>query len=145
MRFAICQAHTSRLIAIIDDNDAMQDSLCDLIESAGFEAKCFGSAAAFLDSDLRGKAVSLIVDILMPKMSGLELQARLKEEKCQVPMIFITAHEDASLRTQAMREGALGCLVKPFDHRLLLNTLRAVVDTQTTPAMHSSVHPLFQS
>jgi FixJ family two-component response regulator len=116
---------TSKLIAIIDDNESMQDSLRDLIESGGFEAQCFGSAKAFLESDLRWRAACLIVDIRMPKMSGLELQARLKEEGCNNPIIFITAFDDAEVRAQAMKEGAVEFLSKPFDHQLLLKMLRS--------------------
>jgi FixJ family two-component response regulator len=116
------------LIAIIDDDKSMQDSLCDLIESTGLVARCFGSAEAFLESDLHTRAACLIVDIRMPKMSGLELQARLKEEECDIPIIFITAYGDARMRIQAMREGAVEFLAKPFDHQLLLKTVRAALD-----------------
>jgi FixJ family two-component response regulator len=119
------------MIAIVDDNESMQDSLCDLIESGGFEARCFGSAKAFLESDLHGKATCLIVDIRMPKMSGLELQARLKQEECNVPIIFITAFDDAEIRDQAMKEGAVELLAKPFDHRLFLEILRRTLDNET--------------
>src|SRR5437016_8437311 len=118
----------SKLICIIDDNESMQDSLRDLIESGGFEARCFGSAKAFLESDLHTRAACLIVDIRMPKMSGLELQARLKEDECDIPIIFITAYGDARMRIQAMREGAVEFLAKPFDHQLLLKTVRAALD-----------------
>jgi FixJ family two-component response regulator len=114
----------SKLIAIIDDNESMQDSLGDLIESGGFETQCFGSAKAFLESDLRGRAACMIVDIRMPNMSGLELQARLKQEGCNIPVIFITAFDDAETRAQAMREGAVGFLTKPFDHQMLLKMVR---------------------
>src|ERR1700723_2429117 len=117
----------SKLIAIIDDNESMQDSLCDLIESGGFEAQCFGSAKAFLESDLHGRAACLVVDIRMPKISGLELQARLKKQECKVPIIFITAYDDAEIRAQAMKEGAVEFLAKPFDHQLLLKMLRHTV------------------
>jgi FixJ family two-component response regulator len=119
------------LIAIIDDNESMQDSLCDLIESVGLEAQCFGSAKAFLESDLHRRAECLIVDIRMPKMSGLELQARLKQEKCNVPIIFITAFDDAEIRVQAMKEGAVDFLAKPFNHQLLLKMLRGTLDSET--------------
>ena len=119
----------SKLICIIDDNESMQDSLRDLIESGGFEAQCFGSAKAFLESDLHRRAACLIVDIRMPKMSGLELQARLKQQECNVPIIFITAHDDAKLRAQAMKEGAAEFLAKPFDHQLLLRMLRGTLDS----------------
>jgi FixJ family two-component response regulator len=118
----------SKLIAIIDDDEAMQDSLRDLLEAAGLAARCFGSAEEFLQSDLYGKAACLIVDIRMPKMSGLELQARLKEEESDVPIIFITAHGDARMRIQAMRRGAVEFLAKPFDHRLLLRRVRAALE-----------------
>ena len=122
---------TSKLIAIIDDNESMQDSLGDLIESGGFEARSFGSAQAFLESDLHSRAACLIVDIRMPKMSGLELQARLKQEGCNIPIIFITAYDDAEIRAEAMKEGAVEFLAKPFDHQLLLKLLRGTLDSGT--------------
>jgi len=118
----------SKLIAIIDDDEAMQDSLRDLMEAAGLAARCFGSAEEFLESDLHTRAACLIVDIRMPKMSGLQLQARLKEEECNIPIIFITAHGDARMRIRAMREGAVEFLAKPFDHHLLLKRVRAAID-----------------
>jgi FixJ family two-component response regulator len=119
---------TSKLIAIIDDDESMQDSLQDLIESTGLVAQCFGSAEEFLESDLHRRAGCVVADIRMPKMSGLELQARLKEEECDIPIIFITAHGNARMRIQAMRQGAVEFLAKPFDHQLLLKTVRAALD-----------------
>ena len=118
----------SKLIAIIDDNELMQDSLCDLIESGGLEAQCFGSAKAFLESDLHPTIACLIVDIRMPKMSGLELQGRLKQEESNLPIIFITAFDDAEVRPQAMKEGAVEFLAKPFNHQLLLKLLRDTIN-----------------
>ena len=118
----------SKLIAIIDDDESMQDSLRDLIESAGLVAQCFGSAEDFLESGLHRQVACLITDILMPKMSGLQLQARLKEEECDIPIIFITAYGDARMRIQAMREGAVEFFAKPFDHQLMLKTVRAALD-----------------
>ena len=120
---------TSKLIAIIDDDEAIQDSLRDLMEAAGLVARCFGSAEEFLASGLHRQAACLIADILMPKMSGLQLQTRLKDEECNIPIIFITAHGDARIRIQAMREGAVELLAKPFDHHLLLKMVRAALDT----------------
>src|SRR6266852_8048112 len=119
---------TSKLIAIIDDDESICDSLRDLMESAGLEARCFGSAEEFLESGLHRQAACLITDILMPKMSVLELQTRLKDEECDIPIIFITAYGDARMRIQAMREGAVEFLAKPFDHQLLLKTVRAALD-----------------
>ena len=118
----------TKLIAIVDDDDAMQDSLRDLMEAAGLVARCFGSAEEFLESRLHRQAACLITDILMPKMSGLELQTRLRDEECDIPIVFITAFGDARMRIQAMREGAVEFLAKPFDHQLLLKTVRAALD-----------------
>jgi FixJ family two-component response regulator len=122
------RAQTSKVIAIIDDDESMRDSLRDLIESAGLVARRFGSAEEFLGSDLHRRTACVIADIRMPKMSGLELQARLKGEECDIPIIFITAHGDARMRIRAMREGAVEFLVKPFDHQLLVKTVRAALD-----------------
>jgi FixJ family two-component response regulator len=105
--------HNSRLVAIVDDDQSVQRSLQDLIESDGLSALCFGSAEQFLDSQARSKVACLIADIRMPGMSGFELQAELKAERCRVPVIFITAHGDAEMRTLAMGDGAVEFLTKP--------------------------------
>jgi FixJ family two-component response regulator len=67
----------------------------------------------------------------MPKISGLELQARLKQQKCHVPIIFVTAFNDAEIRAQALKDGAVEVLAKPFDHQLLLKLLRCTLDSET--------------
>jgi FixJ family two-component response regulator len=122
----------SKLVAVIDDDESMQVSLCDLIESTGLVARCFGSAEEFLEYDLHCEVGCLIADILMPKMSGLQLQARLKEEECDIPIIFMTAYGDARIRIRAMREGAVEFFAKPFDHQLMLKTVRAALDMRAT-------------
>jgi FixJ family two-component response regulator len=81
--------HNSRLVAIVDDDESVQRSLQDLIESDGLTALCFGSAEQFLESHARNKAACLTADIRMPGMSGLDLQARLKAERCRIVVIFI--------------------------------------------------------
>ena len=106
----------------------MQDSLRDLIESAGLVAQCFGSAEEFLGYDLDGEVGCLIAEIQMPGMSGLELQARLKDDQCNIPIIFIATNGGAKTRIQAMRDGAVEFLVKPLDYPLLLNTVRAALE-----------------
>ena len=116
------------MIAIIDDDESTRDSIRDLIESTGLVVRCFGSAEEFLESDLHRRAACVIADIRMAKMSGLELQARLKEEECDIPIIFISTHGNARMRIQAMREGAVEFLRKPLDHQLLLETVRAALD-----------------
>jgi FixJ family two-component response regulator len=119
---------SSRLIAIVDDDKSVQTALQDLIESEGLPTLCFGSAEQFLDSEARYKAACLIADVRMPGMSGLELQAKLKGERCRIPIIFITAHGDAKMRIQAMRDGAVEFLTKPFDNAVLLETVHAAVE-----------------
>jgi FixJ family two-component response regulator len=120
--------HSSRFIAIVDDDKSVQTALQDLIESDGLSTLCFGSAEQFLDSGAQGKAACLIADIRMPGISGLELQAKLKADRCRIPVIFITAHGDAKMRIQAMRDGAVEFLTKPFDNAVLLETVHAAVE-----------------
>jgi FixJ family two-component response regulator len=122
---------SARLIAIVDDDKSVQSALQDLIESEGLPTLCFGSAEQFLDSEARYKAACLIADVRMPGMSGLELQAKLKGERCRIPIIFITAHGDAKMRIQAMRDGAVEFLTKPFDNAVLLDTVHAAVEDHT--------------
>ena len=118
----------SGLVAIVDDDESVQHALKDLIESDGLSALCFGSAEQFLDSGARHKAACLIADIRMPGMSGLELQAKLKAERCPLPIIFITAHGDANMRIHAMRDGAVEFLTKPFDDAVLLEIVHAALE-----------------
>jgi FixJ family two-component response regulator len=119
---------TLRLVAIVDDDESFQSALRNLIESDGFSTLCFGSAEQFLDSEARSKAACLIADIRMPGISGLELQAKLKAERCRLPIIFITAHGDAEMRIRAMREGAVEFLSKPFDDAVLLEVVHAALE-----------------
>jgi FixJ family two-component response regulator len=118
----------SRPVAIIDDDESVQRALQDLIESEGLPALCFGSAEQFLDSGAQHVAACLIADIRMPGMSGLELQAKLKAERCRIPIVFITAHGDAEMRIRAMRDGAVEFLTKPFDDTVLLEILHAALE-----------------
>ena len=122
---------SSRLIAIVDDDQSVQCALQDLIESEGLSTLCFGSAEQFLDSEARYKAACLIADVRMPGMSGLELQAKLKGERCRIPIIFITAHGVPKMRIQAMRDGAVEFLTKAFDNAVLLDTVHAAVEDHT--------------
>jgi len=94
------------------------------MESAGISARSFGSAEEFLKSDERNQTACLITDIRMPGMSGLDLQAQLKAEGCRLPIIFITARNDAKLKMQAMDAGAVEFLSKPFDDEVLLEKTR---------------------
>jgi len=119
---------SSKLIAIVDDDKSVQSALQDLVESEGLSTLCFGSAEQFLDSGAQRNAACLIADIRMPGMSGLELQAKLKADRCRIPIIFITAHGDAKMQTQGLREGALKFLAKPFDNTVLLEAVHAALE-----------------
>lgn len=118
----------TRFISIVDDDKSVQSALQDLIEADGLSARSFGSAEEFLQSGLQHDTPCLIVDIRMPGMSGLELQAKLRADRFDTPIIFITAHGDARVRMQAMRGGAAEFLVKPFDDQVLLGRVRAALN-----------------
>lgn len=131
------EAKDSRLIAVVDDSELVREALQHLIESDGLSALCFGSAEQFLESDARHEAACLIVDIQMPGMSGLALQARLKTEQCRTPIIFITANRDEEIRALALREGAIELFTKPFDTTLLLQVVHAALrDDEKTWQAH---------
>jgi FixJ family two-component response regulator len=122
------------LVAIVDDDRSVQRSIKDLMESAGLEVRCFGSAEEFLQSDHWRRTGCLVADIRMPGMSGLQLQARLRAEGSPVPMILITAHDDAQVRTETMKAGAIEVLFKPFDNDVLLEKVRAALEVNSGPA-----------
>jgi FixJ family two-component response regulator len=117
----------SRFVAIIDDDRSLQRAVKDLMESAGLAARCYGSAEEFLESDLCDETGCLVLDIVMPGMSGLELQAKLNVLEARIPIIFITARGDAQLKTRAMKAGAVEFLSKPFDDDVLLEMVRAAL------------------
>jgi FixJ family two-component response regulator len=115
-------------VAIIDDDELMRGALQGLLKEAGFAARAFESAEAFLDSGHQHESSCLIVDIRMSGMSGLDLQARLNTDRIRTPIIFITAHGDERMRMQALRSGAVDFLAKPFDGDVLLDTVRAALE-----------------
>jgi FixJ family two-component response regulator len=119
----------TKLVAILDDDDSMRTALQGLLKAVGLHAQAFASAEEFLKSGQQHQTACLIADIRMPGMSGLELQAQLNAEHCRIPTIFITAHGDAKMRLQALRAGAVEFLSKPFDDEVLLDSVRAALET----------------
>ena len=117
-----------RWVAIVDDEAPMREALLDLLDEAGFLARAFASAEEFLESGRQYECSCLITDIRMPGISGLDLQARLSAGRLRIPIIFITAHGDERMRTQALRAGAVEFLAKPFDDEVLLRTVRAALE-----------------
>ena len=116
------------LLAILDDDKSVQSALRDLIESEGMSTLCFDSAEQFLDCGVKDQASCLIADIAMPGMSGLELQARLKAERCGIPIIFITGRGDIPLAVNAMKEGASDFFTKPFEGETFLAAVEHAVE-----------------
>ena len=118
------------LVAVVDDDEAFRAALQRLLKTAGLSVRSFASAEDFLDSGQQHETGCLIADIRMPGMSGLDLQAKLNAEHCQIPTIFITAHGDETLRLQAMRGGAVTFLAKPFDGAILLESVRMALEPE---------------
>jgi FixJ family two-component response regulator len=119
----------TKLVVIVDDDDSMRSAVQDLLEAVGLPARGFASAEEFLRSGKQHETACLITDIRMPGMSGLDLQAQLNAERCRIPIIFITAHGDEKMRLQARREGAVEFLSKPFDNEVLLDGVRAALES----------------
>ncbi len=111
-----------RVIAIVDDDASVRRSLERLVRSAGYTVETFASAREFLDWLSRGQAACLVVDVHMNGMSGFDLQERLA-----VPIIFITAHDDAVTRHRIEKSGAAGHLWKPFDGEAVLDAIGRAV------------------
>jgi len=120
---------TTKLVAIVDDDDLMRSALQGMLKSVGLPSQAFASAEEFLKSGQQKQTTCLIADIRMPGISGLELQAKLNAECCRIPTIFITAHGDTKMRMQALRAGAVEFLSKPFDDEALLGSIRAALES----------------
>jgi FixJ family two-component response regulator len=119
----------TKLVAIVDDDDLMRSALQGLLKAVGLPARTYGSAEEFLNSGQQHQTACLIADIRMPGISGLELQAKLNAEHCRIPTIFITAHGDEKMRMQALRAGAVEFMAKPFDDEVLLESVRAALES----------------
>ena len=118
---------TRSLVSIVDDDESVRESLPDLLIEFGFAARAFSSPEEFLASDSVGQTKCLILDIAMPRMSGPELQQELKLRGQEIPIIFITASTDKSVRPRLLEEGAVECLFKPFSDTALVAALRAAL------------------
>ena len=113
------------LISVVDDDESVRESLPDLLREFGFAAQAFSSAEEFLASDCVGQTKCLILDIAMPGMSGPDLQRELTVRRQEIPIVFITAYGDATVRPRLLEQGAVECLFKPFSETALLNALNA--------------------
>ena len=120
------------IIAIVDDDEPLREALESVMKAAGFLTNTFPSAEEFFDSPNRRNTSCLILDVRLPGMSGIELQRRLLDAGCRVPIIFVTAHGDASLRDVVMKAGAAGFLNKPVRSDTLLREINAAIANSRT-------------
>lgn len=120
-------------VFVVDDDDAVRESLVFLMKSVGLRAESFSSAQAFLDHYNVARAGCLILDIRMPGMSGLELQDKLNKMGSILPIIFITGHGDVPMAVKAIKSGAADFIQKPFRDQELIDRVREVLeeDAQT--------------
>ncbi len=115
------------VVHLIDDDEALRESLAFLLRSAKIEVKEFASAKAFLDTLPDKDLYCVITDVRMPELSGIDLLRRLKELKIDVPVIVITGHGDVALAVEAMKIGAVDFLEKPFDDEVLLASVETAL------------------
>jgi FixJ family two-component response regulator len=111
------------LVSIVDDDESVRESLPDLLREFGFAARAFSSAEEFLASDFIEQTKCLLLDITMPGMSGPDLQQELKRRRQAIPIVFITAQRDETVRSRLIEHGAVECLFKPFSETALLEAL----------------------
>jgi FixJ family two-component response regulator len=116
-------ARARSIVAVVDDDESVRESLPDLLRVFGFGARAFSSAEEFLDSGIADETSCLILDIAMPGMSGFDLQRELRARGQNTPVIFITASKDQAVRAEALELGAVDLLLKPFSDTALLAAL----------------------
>ena len=114
---------TASRICIVDDNEAVRESIGSLLHSVGYQTSLFASGDAFLNSDGARLADCLILDVRMDGLGGLELQHRLTHMGCSIPTIFISGDADEGLRAKALQQGAVAWLDKPLQVEVLLRTI----------------------
>jgi len=120
------------IIAIVDDDEALREALGSVMKAAGFKIDTFATAETFLDSDHRENTACLILDVRLPGMNGIELQRRLADSGSPIPIVFVTAHGDASVRDLVIKAGAAGFLNKPVRSDALLKAIHAALSKSGT-------------
>jgi FixJ family two-component response regulator len=115
------------LISVVDDDESVRESLPDLLRQFGFAAHAFSSAEAFLASEVVNETTCLILDVAMPGMSGPDLHQELIRRRQEIPIVFITAQSNETVRPRLLADGAVECLFKPFSEAALLDALDAAL------------------
>jgi FixJ family two-component response regulator len=115
------------LVSVVDDSDSVRESLPDLLKEFGFAARAFSSAEDFLVSAAANETSCLVLDVGLPGMSGPDLQQELRRRGNAIPIVFITAQGDTSLRPRLLARGAVACLLKPFTDDALLEAINTAL------------------
>jgi FixJ family two-component response regulator len=118
------------LISVVDDDESVREALSGLLRSLGFAVSAFASAEEFLASDQLASADCLILDVRMPGMGGIELQRQLVAGHYEIPVIFITAHEEDGMRARALSDGVGAVLIKPFSEEAILSAIHSALTAQ---------------
>jgi len=113
------------LVSVIDDDESVREALPDLLRELGYSVRAFSSGEEFLASDCVGETRCLILDIVMTGMTGLDLQQELAVRGLEIPIVFITAQADETVRARSLERGAVECLFKPFSDTALFEALKA--------------------
>jgi FixJ family two-component response regulator len=115
------------LVSVVDDDESVRESLPDLLSQLGFVVHAFSSAEEFLASDYLSQTGCLILDIALKGMSGPELQRELTLRELKIPIVFITANEDQTIRPHLLEQGAVECLFKPFSDTAMLEAVNSAL------------------
>ena len=135
------------IVFVIDDDAPMREALGNLFRSVGLQVEVFGSASEFLQSKLPGVPGCLILDIRLPRLSGLDFQAELAKAGIHIPIIFITGHGDIPMSVKAMKAGAIDFLTKPFRDQDMLDAVTTAIErdrgSRNEARILSDLHALF--
>lgn len=126
------------IVHVVDDDEAMRDSMAVLLRAANFQVQTYADATDFLNALPQIKAGCVVTDVRMPGMSGIELLQRLRELKVSLPVIVVSGHGDVPLAVEAMKTGALDFIEKPFDDDVFLRAVRTALGAQAVDSQRQA-------
>jgi FixJ family two-component response regulator len=145
----VAQVSSDATVLIVDDDAAVREALCDLLESIDLQVRVFGSVAELLASTLPDTARCLVLDIRLPGMSGLDFQEELALANIRTPIIFMTGHGDIPMSVRAMKAGAVDFLTKPFRDQDMLDAIATAIahdcKRRSDERLATAAHTLFES
>lgn len=128
----------SDIVHVVDDDEAMRDSMAFLLRAENFQVKTYADATNFLEALPQIKTGCVVTDVRMPGMSGIELLQRLRELKVSLPVIVVSGHGDVPLAVEAMKTGALDFIEKPFDDEVFLRAVRMALSTHAVDSQREA-------